>query len=66
MWIKQNKLNSSTLHLSKTDDPEVSFSFAKEFMERGIYEDAIMNLLEWIWNQIMSEIQEAEKTFTQG
>ena len=44
MLKKQNELDLSTLHLSQTDNPEVSFSLAKKFMETGDYKNAIIHL----------------------
>jgi predicted O-methyltransferase YrrM len=41
MLDKQNKVDLSTLHLSKTDDPEILFLLAKKSMERCDYKNAI-------------------------
>ena len=40
----QVNLESDTFHPPKLDDPKVTFSCAKEFMEEGDYKNAIMHL----------------------
>ena len=40
----QINLESDTFHPPKLDDPKVTFSYAKEFMEEGDYKNAIIHL----------------------